>query len=414
MIDRLFLGVALFVFVAAAYKAYGLRKSPSPAPGQRSSCLLLMALGFAFVLLSDSAQEIENRIYPNLGRLVSNVCTMLAALGIVIQMLNVGRPPDVARRMIRRRARVFAAAIALMTVLFLSDPLPPRIGDFGPLYRDHPALVLYNLIYAGGLGMAMVDMLTLAAKYTRHATRTAMKAGLCAVGAGCVLALAYLAEKVVVVLAQAMGFPAPLPGHDRACPSAFTPAGCMFSVGFPVAAVLLIVIGMTIPAWGPRLAAPIRGMRYLRLYRRLRPLWTALCEEFPHIVLPVPRWTGIRRRLHRRVIEIRDGLMALQPYSDPEVRANAARAAQQAGLTGRRYQAAIVAGVVTAALQARRTGKEPATRSADDLHGTGDLTDLVAEATWLAEVADSLTSPVIEAPAMSAPRTQQPQGGARV
>lgn len=412
MIDRLFLGISLLAFSAAAYRAYVLYRTSSTGTEQRSSCALHAALGFAFLLLSDSAQQIENDIYPNLGRLMSNVCTIFAALCIDMQMLKVSQSSaDVAWR-IRKRIFMFLAAIGLMAILFLSDPVPARIGDFGALYRHHHGLVLYNLVYAGGLGMAMVDLLALSTRYARHATRPSMKAGLCTVGAGCVVALIYLAEKVVVVLLQAIGLPAPVAGHDGPCPSAFAPAGCMFSVGFPLLAVLLTVIGMTLPAWGPRLAAPIRWARYLWLYRRLLPLWTALCAEFPQVVLPLSRWTGIRWRLHRQVIEVRDGLLALRPYTDAEIRADAAQAAKEAGLVGRRHEAAIAASVISAALQARRARAEPGAHSTDDLYGIHDLTGLVAEATWLAEIAASFTTPLTASPTEHALR--QTQGRTRV
>ena len=52
-------------------------------------------------------------------------------------------------------------------------------------------------------------------------------------------------------------------------------------------------------------------------YWRLYPLWHLLRQAVPEIELPLDsgmRW-NIRYRLHRRVIEIRDALLILRPYS---------------------------------------------------------------------------------------------------
>jgi hypothetical protein len=63
----------------------------------------------------------------------------------------------------------------------------------------------------------------------------------------------------------------------------------------------------------------------LRAYRSLvvlRPLWTAIRDAFPEIILVVPGRAAFERggadngqlRLYRRVIEIRDGMLALRPH----------------------------------------------------------------------------------------------------
>ncbi|MFE0025502.1 MAB_1171c family putative transporter [Amycolatopsis sp. NPDC059021] len=86
--------------------------------------------------------------------------------------------------------------------------------------------------------------------------------------------------------------------------------------------VQVFVIGALYPAAVTRLAALRAWLRHIREYRSLRPLWTALSEAFPEHTLRLPddaRWSrinpaNVHRRHHRRLIEIRDGLVHLSPY----------------------------------------------------------------------------------------------------
>jgi hypothetical protein len=101
--------------------------------------------------------------------------------------------------------------------------------------------------------------------------------------------------------------------------------------------------------------------------------------------------TDLNYRLYRRVIEIRDGLLALRPYRDSEGRMRVLQCGKAAGLTGDELRAAVAAAQLKAALIAKAEGGVPATSmgSADDreifelCRGNG----LAAEAAWLAQIA---------------------------
>jgi hypothetical protein len=65
-----------------------------------------------------------------------------------------------------------------------------------------------------------------------------------------------------------------------------------------------------------------------RYYRELEPLWTAVDQAFPQLVLgrvPAVSWRGrlgwdsSHYRFYRRVVEIRDGLVLLGPYFEVSV-----------------------------------------------------------------------------------------------
>ena len=188
----------------------------------------------------------------------------------------------------------------------------------------------------------------------------------------------------------------------RRVPARFTPPGCAFAVGLPVLAVLALAIGMTLPAWGPAVAAPVRELRYRRTYRRLDPLWRELASAMPEIVLPRSGRDRFSYRygLHRRVIEIRDGLLLLGPYRD-SVGCPPETTVYGAGLAGDQEAAELEAIFARRALVAYRSG-EPIGGETDALAPTGTNVeagpqdeaakragaggDLDSEAAWLTRV----------------------------
>jgi hypothetical protein len=50
-------------------------------------------------------------------------------------------------------------------------------------------------------------------------------------------------------------------------------------------AILVSVVGATLPVWGPLAASPLHRFWQARAYRKLGPLWAALQKEFPEITL---------------------------------------------------------------------------------------------------------------------------------
>ena len=133
----------------------------------------------------------------------------------------------------------------------------------------------------------------------------------------------------------------------------------MASKLLPTSAYLLVLVGATLPTL-------LTWLGRYRRYRRLGPLWRDLYRADPAIALDPPAVPDafavvrLRLRLYRRVIEIRDGLLALRPYRDPVVAAAARDRATRAGLHGPPCDAAVEAAVIAAALRAKAEG--PTTR----------------------------------------------------
>ena len=253
---------------------------------------------------------------PSLGRLLSNVCTLIAAFGWLHLMLYISHPPEQVRAKMRTRLVTLLLAIAVMAAMFFASSRPTGLGIFTGLYRSQPTLAVYTLVFTGYLGSAMVDLAILALRSVRGA-RAWLRAGMMLIATGCLLAIGYLIEKMISVVSElATGSAA-----EPYCSSAFATLGCTFAVGMPALAALLITLGATVPTLGPQLEYLARGFGHRRSFRRLRPLWETLHEALPDLVPVTPDCPPsstpvgeISEGLCGRVIAIRDALLALQPY----------------------------------------------------------------------------------------------------
>ncbi|HEV7651749.1 MAG TPA: MAB_1171c family putative transporter [Actinophytocola sp.] len=254
-----------------------------------------------------------------------------------------------------------AGSFAVMCVLFALAP---------DLYPQSPGVLEYCVVYLAGQALAFGDVIRLGLRYARAADAPALRTGMRLVVAGTVFALLYLVNKVVLTGAARFG-------------SAY-PLGDTFVVGkgLPAAAHVLVLVGATLPA----LAGWLHRYRH---YQHLGPLWRALYRAEPAIALDPPAGPdvlqvgGLRLRLYRRVIEIRDGLLALHPYREGEFAAAAREHARRAGLRGQRLEAAVEAAAVAAALRSRASGDPPAAPAAPVTGGV----DLASDTVFLSRVA---------------------------
>jgi hypothetical protein len=180
-----------------------------------------------------------------------------------------------------------------------------------------------------------------------------------------------------------------------------------------------LAIGSTVPAWGSRVGVD-RALRWRhthRAYRRLYPLWATLADAAPQIVLtpPASRWVDVVDprnldfRLYRRVVEIRDGYLALRPYRDRDTVAAARELGAAAGLRDRQLQAVVEAAALAAAVRNKADGGKPPAREvetgADPIGGA----DITSEYAWLEQVARHLArSPIVRTIAVQAPRDRLP------
>ena len=174
---------------------------------------------------------------------------------------------------------------------------------------------------------------------------------------------------------------------------------------------LLMIIGVTIPSWGPLIGLDHLAdwASALRAQRQLAPLWAALHQADPSMAL-LPEPHGLfaplfmarqaRLRLVRRVVEIRDGYRSLRPYADDHTEHVARRHAEEAGLTEDELAVAVEAAVVAVAVRDRERGREssPPANASGVLVQESMPSTPAAEVAWLTQVARAYrSSPVVAA-----------------
>ncbi|MFI5938399.1 MAB_1171c family putative transporter [Actinoplanes sp. NPDC051494] len=153
---------------------------------------------------------------------------------------------------------------------------------------------------------------------------------------------------------------------------------------------ILAVLGATVPA-GSSLRRVVRGYRSLW---RMRPLWDVMRRTFPDVILfsrrrALVELSGaeeVQLRVYRRVIEIRDGMLALRAYLPGDA---LRRAADFLGDDS--TPELVEASGIALALRRHGLGAEadaPATGWT-----AGDDADLAGEVAWLGGVSDAFRRP---------------------
>jgi len=174
-----------------------------------------------------------------------------------------------------------------------------------------PVAVAYWVVLEGYVGGVLISAARLFWTVGRAAPAGSPRLGLGAIAAGAAIISLYAAVKAILVVVH--GFGAPI-AFERIEPVAHVVQG---------SAILLAVAGSLVPA-SRRARAVVAAYRSLL---ELRPLWRAMKDAFPEVILFSPRRAVIELagvddvdlRLYRRVIEIRDGMLALRGYRPAHV-----------------------------------------------------------------------------------------------
>lgn len=415
--------VTLICWCMSLYKLRDLARDPGNRP-LRALCLALVA-----ITLSLTTQPFTPGIDQFVGvidfaRVVSNCLTLVSATAAQAFLLYMTSSDAPVRRQVRRR--VVALVVTLVGIVALFVVTPPAAGLSDPrvrsgAYYGDPFHAPFMYAYLAYLGWSMAQVVILAPRYARIAQRPLLRLGLRLITVGASFGLGYVAAKLLAVAAGAL-WPGSALISDAVVVASFTTS------------ILLILIGSTIPSWGPRVGLDrLWGWAAaLRDCYRLRPLWTAIHEVVPEIaLLPAPRGPRgvgafVRDASLRRVrmtVEILDGYASLRPWMSGRVFAQARRLAHEAGLVGDRRTATAEAAVIAAALAVRGRGR-PAPGDADDVPmlpagpPTADQVDgshagAVAQVSWLIQVARAYRSPAVAAVLAAQPTPSVPQPSER-
>ena len=370
---------------ALAYKLRDLRNDPRNTV-LRSFCVVVASIGLTFTL---GWPPVDWRLEHASGVLaiwVVGTSTVGCAF-VQATLLLWTYPPERAWPKIRRRMPGYAAAFAAILVLVLAAR-PATVHLDVAAYADRPETLWGRTPYvAEAVLVSLVALGFTSVEATRHFWRYAravvgrhwLRRGLRVTGYGTLANLCYcVAGAVFVCGLRYAGVELPVARQAMMATS---------NLG-----VLVAAVGVTMPAWGPWLDR-------VRSYRRLHPLWHALSRAVPEVVLDrrAGRWRfrDLDFRLYRRVIEIRDGRLALRGFLDERVAATADALGRRAGLSGDALAAATEAAVIAAALRAKAAGAPARPPAAEPVTGGRDLADEVA---WLTQVARAFAgSPVVAA-----------------
>ncbi|MCR6484795.1 hypothetical protein M8542_18360 [Amycolatopsis sp. OK19-0408] len=266
------------------------------------------------------------------------------------------------------------SSMVLLAVCFTLSK-PARVGDdtvFSTAtlpfaLADKVIFLLYSLVSLGLL-------VAVFARSARQAEPGPLRAGLwlLVVGVGAAFAWTFWDVDDVRRLAETARI-----GAREDVPSSVLAAT---TIGF-------VTAGATLSAWSPAVTSVLARVRAYRAYRRIEPLWTALRTAVPGIALdPGHELTaGAEFALYRRVIEIRDGHLALRAHFDPALPARAAEEARRAGVREADVPATVEAVTLAAAIDAGREGRR-FTPGDSTPHLTEVDADVVAEAAWLVQV----------------------------
>ncbi|MEU9410115.1 MAB_1171c family putative transporter [Streptomyces sp. NPDC048281] len=375
--NSLFLGMACILAAAAGYWIFG-RGTPRPA-GTGAMGALLTSFAAAFASYAPLAEHAVEAVVPHVARLLSNSASLAAATSVLAISYQVNLAHEEARRRTRSRISLLAAVVSGMTVLFAVEEMT---------HRSPQVYALYLLLFISYLGFAVIDFLRQALLRSRSSRKTSVRLGFRTAAVGCGFAIVYTVYKLTVLISLGFGFHL-VPDHSEC--SSLVAGPCMFSVTAPALAVLLICVGLTLPAVAYPVAQYRRRRWEERSFEALGTLWQDLSQAMPQIVLSVDGQGGGAAAepdflLQRRVIEISDGVLALRPYRSQEVEKAARKASPDSSVKSAAF---VEAAIVKDALAAMRAGRFPPVVAAPTTTNASVRKTLRDDTEWLLLVADS-------------------------
>jgi hypothetical protein len=380
----MFAGAVVVSWVALGYKLRDLRKDPHN-PFLRSFCVTIFMISSVFVL---GFPPVTSWLERTTGVLAAwaHGTVVLGCAALQTTLLLWTYPLERAWRKARRQWAVYGLAFSAIWVLDVAGrvniDVQPYAEEPEALYGRTPYVAEAMLIYAAVLGYTALFASLLFWRYAKVVDRRWLRRGLRIMALDALLNVA--CGVCVALFIGALRFGVTITAAQRA-------ETVFGSLGMFVGA-----IGITIPAWGPRVDR-------IMSYRRLYPLWLALSRAVPEVVLDPPHsaradpWKpwDVNYRLYRRTIEIRDGCLGLRPHTDSGVAARARQLGVRAGLAGMDLEAVVEAATLAAAIRAKMAGEPPA----EHPEATGSTfggSDLVAEVGWLTQVTQALVnSPIV-------------------
>lgn len=271
--------------------------------------IVLLAIALSLTVKAPLVYQAVSELtgIPNIGRLIDHGCILVAGWGALGILLHINHPEEARQRSLPHAVWI-ALAFTGMCVLFAFTRTPVDDVRFAGRYGRTPGVLEYWLVYLAGMLPAFLNSARLAARYAGMATDSAVRLGLRLISIGVLCSVAYHIHKGLFFAARRFGIHYP------------KALSMPLDRYLTLAAAILVLIGVTLPNWrSPDVFGACRKLL------RLRPLWLALYRVNPRIALVPPRplvlellnLRDLELRLYRRVVEIRDGRLALREHIDP-------------------------------------------------------------------------------------------------
>lgn len=365
-------------YIPAAAMAVALViKGPSVLRGRRDPLLgsayaLILLAGLVFFFAAPPTIGWVNRFTGISNVSVAIVYSLLSAFSAscLVLLINWRGGPHT-RRVSRRWIAGYAVVIAATVVLFaLGDAPEERRRDFDTYYANTPYMREMIVLYLTALAVANVSMTVMCWRWAVKVSGW-LRVGLLVMSVGFLSNIGFAAAKLTAVDARWNG------GNVDDLSTYLAPT-------LAAAGELVCAIGFCVPMACQRIGDVWNTWS---TYRQLGPLWQELRPAGDHgdRTVRIAWWAPAELQVTQRESDIHDGMLALYPYFDPEVRARAYDDAVAAGSGPDRARAEADATMVTAALRARADDPEGKVISAPSsaAASAGGPRDLVGMSTAL-------------------------------
>ncbi|MEU2870822.1 MAB_1171c family putative transporter [Streptomyces olivoreticuli] len=388
MFDVLYLTFSAVAWAIVGYKTRAwLRDRGNADLGL--TALMTSGLPVVFMFSAPSVYRAFDRLtgVANLAMVFLYSAVVLFASGATVLLLRwTSRGDEAARARAAARSRFAVVALGVAwtaAIVCFAVGRPDAVEhprDFSTAYADAPGVVAFLVLYLAIFGISLAGLGALCPRYATQLGRSWLSKGLRTLAAGCWLGLLYCLCKLV-------GFVLSWAGHE-----AYWLSNGVAPMSASVAA-LLVLVGFSLPAAGPRVAA-------WRRLRRLQPLWQDVTAHAPEVTISGHRWTGrwpfadLEWRANRQMAEIRDIQRGIRRHVEAATLDIAREKATAAALDERGLAAVVEAAALRRGLANQVTGHVPAPH-ADSVVMTVSA-DPAEEHEHLARVADVYHDPVVD------------------
>lgn len=279
-------------------------------PVHRSHWFATLTLALCLTILAPPVYAGIDRLsgVPNISRLISNSLAVLTAW--ILQPFLIG--------IIGYRERIWGlwrsvwtvvATLSLMTGLFVLAPIDQtETHNFTGRYGSAPFMLEYRLIFIAYMGLVSWELLRLSRRHARRASQPALRIYLGLHTVGWAFGVAYFAHEGLYAIMREFKLEYPV-GDSTVVTHAL--------MALAVIPVILSTILQT-----RRVRTVARWLMEYRACWNLYPLWSDLQTVAPHIALMPARpfvvdllaVKDLSFKLYRRAVEVRDGVLEVQPY----------------------------------------------------------------------------------------------------